>query len=65
MNLVKDDDYKRKERKFFKKRPHLIDKYGEVLEKLKTNPFDPSLKTYKLKGDLSEFYACSLTYGHW
>jgi addiction module RelE/StbE family toxin len=62
MNLVKDDDYKRKERKFFKKRPHLIDKYGLVLEKLKTNPFDPSLKTYKLKGDLSEFYACSLTY---
>ncbi|MCA6509631.1 MAG: type II toxin-antitoxin system mRNA interferase toxin, RelE/StbE family, partial [Pseudanabaena sp. M109S1SP2A07QC] len=54
--------YKRKERKFFKKRPRLIDKYGLVLEKLKTNPFDPSLKTYKLKGDLSEFYACSLTY---
>ena len=62
MKLVKDDDYKRKERKFFKKRPHLIDKYGEVLEKLKTNPFDPSLKTHKLKGDLSEFYAFSLTY---
>jgi addiction module RelE/StbE family toxin len=62
MKLVKDDDYKRKERKFFKKRPHLIDKYGEVLEKLKTSPFDPSLKTHKLKGDLSEFYACSLTY---
>ena len=32
MKLVKDDDYNRKERKFFKKRPHLIDKYGEVLE---------------------------------
>jgi len=29
MNLVKDDDYKRKERKFFKKRPHLIDKIGQ------------------------------------
>ena len=35
---------------------------GKFLEKLKTNPFDPSLKTHKLKGDLSEFYACSLTY---
>ena len=33
MKLVKDDDYKRKERKFFKKRPHLIDKYGEVFRK--------------------------------
>ncbi len=62
MKLVKNDDYSRKERKFFKKRPHLTDKYGEVLEKLKTNPFDPSLKTHKLKGEFSEFYACSLTY---
>lgn len=62
MKLLKNDDYKRKERKFFKKRPHLIDKYGEVLEKLKNDPFDPSLKTHKLKGELSEFHSCSLTY---
>ncbi|MEH1907877.1 MAG: type II toxin-antitoxin system mRNA interferase toxin, RelE/StbE family [Nostoc sp.] len=44
------------------KRAHLIDKYGEVLEKLKTNPFDISLKTHKLKGELSDFHSCSLTY---
>ncbi|MTJ47175.1 type II toxin-antitoxin system mRNA interferase toxin, RelE/StbE family [Dolichospermum sp. UHCC 0259] len=62
MKLVKDDDYTRKESKLFKKRPHLVDKYGEVLEKLKIDPFDPSLKTHKLKGELSEFYSCSLTY---
>lgn len=62
MKLLKNDDYKRKERKFFKKRPQLIDKYGEVLEKLKNDPFDPSLKTHKLKGELSEFHSCSLTY---
>jgi len=62
MKLVKDDDYNRKERKFFKKHPHLIDKYGEVLEKLKTNPFDTSLKTHKLTGQLSEFHSCRLTY---
>jgi addiction module RelE/StbE family toxin len=62
MKLVKDDDYRRKERKFLKKRPHLVDRYGEVLEKLKTDPFDPSLKTHKLKGELSEFHSCSLTY---
>lgn len=62
MKLVKDDDYIRKERKFFKKRLHLVDKYGEILEKLKTDPFDSSLKTHKLKGELSEFYSCSLTY---
>lgn len=62
MKLIKDDNYQRKERKFFKKQPQLLDKYAEVLNKLKTNPFDPSLKTHKLKGELGEFHACSLTY---
>jgi mRNA-degrading endonuclease YafQ of YafQ-DinJ toxin-antitoxin module len=49
MKLVKDENYQRKERKFFKKHVHLVDKYAEVLTKLKTNPFDPSLKTHRLK----------------
>ena len=31
-------------------------------EKLTNNPFENSLKTHKLKGNLSDFYACSLTY---
>ena len=34
----------------------------KILKKLKNNPFDESLKTHKLKGDLKEFYACSLDY---
>ena len=62
MKLLKNDGYKRKETKFFKKHPHLIDKYSEVLEKLKTDPFEPSLKTHKLKGELSKFHSCSLTH---
>lgn len=62
MKLIKDESYQRKERKFFKKHADLLDKYTEVLKKLKSDPFEPSLKTHKLKGGLSEFYACSLTY---
>lgn len=62
MKLIKDESYLRKERKFFKKHTDLIDQYKNVLEKLKANPFDPSLKTHKLKGELDEFYACRLTY---
>lgn len=62
MKLIKDESHQRKERKFFKKHADLIDQYKNVLEKLKANPFDPSLKTHKLKGDLGEFYACRLTY---
>ncbi len=64
MKLVKDDNYQRKERKFFKKHGHLVDKYADVLIKLKTDPFDASLKTHRLKGDLKEFYSCSLTYDY-
>ena len=62
MKLAKTDFYNKKERKFFKKHPDLIHKYGGILEKLENNPFEQSLKTHKLKGNLSDFYACSLTY---
>ena len=62
MQLVRDDNYQRKERRFFKYHQNLIDKYAEVLKKLQLNPFDSSLKTHKLKGDLKAFYACSLTH---
>jgi addiction module RelE/StbE family toxin len=62
MKLIKDESYQRKERKFFKKHADLLVKYTEVLKKLKADPFEPSLKTHKLKGELSEFYSCSLTY---
>ncbi len=62
MKLIRNEIYQRKERKFFKKHAHLLDKYAEILKKLKNNPFDPSLKTHKLKGEFSEFHACSLTY---
>ena len=64
MKLIKDENYHRKERKFFKKHIHLVDKYAEVLTKLKTDPFDSSLKTHKLKGGLKEFYSCSLSYDY-
>jgi len=46
MKLIKDESYQRKERKFFKKHADLLDKYNEVLNKLKNNPFEPSLKTH-------------------
>ncbi len=64
MKLIRDENYQHKERKFFKKHADLVDKYAEVLTKLKADPFDSSLKTHKLKGELKEFYSCSLTYDY-
>jgi len=62
MRLSKTEKYSKIEKKFFKKHKNLILKYGEILKKLQINPFDNSLKTHKLKGELKEFYACHLTY---
>jgi mRNA-degrading endonuclease YafQ of YafQ-DinJ toxin-antitoxin module len=55
MKLAKTDFYAKKERKFFKKHPELIEKYGEILEILQVNPFENSLKTHKLKGTKAIF----------
>ncbi len=62
MKLRKTERYASKEKKFFKKHPDLISKYGDVLKKLSFDVFEPSLKLHRLKGDLSEYHAVSLTY---
>jgi len=56
------DTFDKKSVKFFKKHRDLVPKFKEVIEKLIENPFDNSLKTHKLKGNLSDYHACSLTY---
>jgi len=62
MKLVREEAYQRKERKFFKKHPELIDRYAKVLKQLKDDPFAPILKTHRLKGAMSEFHSCSLNH---
>jgi len=62
MKLIKTEFYSKKERAFLKKHGNLLDKYKTVLKKLEHNPFDSSLKTHKLKGDLKQFHACSINY---
>ncbi|KJR40115.1 plasmid stabilization protein [Candidatus Magnetoovum chiemensis] len=54
---------------FKKKTAKLIEKNPKVQEPLKTlflmlenNPFDHSIKTHALSGNLKGLYACSLTY---
>jgi mRNA-degrading endonuclease YafQ of YafQ-DinJ toxin-antitoxin module len=49
-------------KKFFQKHPHLREKFKDVIFKLQENPFEPGLKTHKLKGKLKEKYGISLDY---
>ncbi|MCX6074000.1 MAG: type II toxin-antitoxin system YafQ family toxin [Campylobacterales bacterium] len=62
MQLVKEKSYPKREFKFFKKHPDLLEKYGIILKKLENDPFEPSLKLHKLQGNLEKFHAVRLTY---
>jgi len=54
--------YLRKARKILKGDPKLKDIYTEFLNKLITNPLEPSLQTHPLSGSLKGKFACALTY---
>ena len=58
--LIFTKDYEKKAKKFFKKNPHLKDRYKKTIFFLKNNPFHPSLRLHKLKGDKKVFYSVSI-----
>ncbi len=60
--IKQTDTFEKKSIKCFKKHRDLVPKFKKVINKLSNDPFENSLKTHKLKGNLSDFYACSLTY---
>jgi len=62
MKLTKTPSYSRNEKKFFKQHQDLLQKYATVLKQLQKDPFESSIKTHKLKGELSKYHACSINY---
>ncbi len=61
IKLIETGKFIRKANKLVRKNKFLDRKLEVVLDKLVSNPFDPSLKTHKIKGKLSEFYSASVT----
>lgn len=61
MKLIKTKKFSRKYSKIFRKQPGLISKIDNTLRKISSNPFDESLRTHKLKGNLSGLYASKVT----
>jgi addiction module RelE/StbE family toxin len=47
-------------KRLVRKNPSLRPLIEQTLQQLATDPFYPSLRTHKLKGDLSEVWACSV-----
>ena len=58
--LVETEKYLKKLKKFLKKHPNLWPKYEKTICFLEKNPFHPSLRLHKLKGNLAEFYSVSI-----
>jgi len=58
LNFTKD--YKKKELKFLKKHKHLFSQYSKTLKFLREDPFYPSIRLHKLKGNLKEYYSVSI-----
>jgi len=56
------ESFERTAQKFFKKHRDLLNRFEEVVEMLEADPFTSALKTHKLKGELSKYYACRLSY---
>ncbi len=50
--------------KMEKKTSRLFVRFEERLNLFVQNPFEPSLKTHRLSGDLKELWAISITYQH-
>ena len=62
MNVVWSKGFKRSFNKIIKKNPRLKSKIFKVLKLLANDPFNPSLKSHKLSGNLDGLWSCSVAY---
>jgi addiction module RelE/StbE family toxin len=62
MNVVWTPYFSRLLQKLIRAKTEIKIIIENVVEKLAIDPYDPSLKTHKLKGPLSEAKACSIDY---
>jgi addiction module RelE/StbE family toxin len=54
------DEYKKRLKKFFKRHPDMIKRYEKAITILEIDPFHPSLRIHKLKGNLEEYFSISI-----
>jgi addiction module RelE/StbE family toxin len=62
MKLVVTASFKRAYKTLTRRNPKLKQTIANTLERLGNEPFDPTLRTHKLKGKLANSWACSLDY---
>ncbi len=62
--IVFTKSYEKRAKQFFKLHPELIQRYQKVLYIMKSNPYHPSLRLHKLKGNLKKLYSLSIDLKH-
>jgi addiction module RelE/StbE family toxin len=60
--LIWGSSFKRALKKTVRQRPDLAPKIEKALARLAAEPFDPALRTHKLKGELTGSWACTVEY---
>jgi mRNA interferase YafQ len=60
--LLRSSAFVRSARKLVKKQPQIAQNIQNTLELLCIDPFNPQLRTHKLKGELKNSWACSAGY---
>jgi addiction module RelE/StbE family toxin len=60
--LVLASSFKRAFKSLIRQDPEMENKIAQRLQLLVNDPFEPSLKTHKLKGKLSGAWACTVDY---
>ncbi|MBI4753193.1 type II toxin-antitoxin system YafQ family toxin [Candidatus Desantisbacteria bacterium] len=60
--LLRSNTFIRAARRTVQKYPHIAKDIQSTLELLTENMFNPLLKTHKLKGNLEDSWACSISY---
>jgi addiction module RelE/StbE family toxin len=63
-NLVWSSVFTRSVKRLARQNPQLLSRIEQTLQQLSEDPFHPSLRTHKLKGDLSGRWACSIDYSN-
>lgn len=58
--IVITQSYFKKLKKFIKKHPDILGRYGKTMELLEIDPFHPSLRIHKLQGKLQEYHSVSI-----
>jgi addiction module RelE/StbE family toxin len=56
--LVWTNTFVRAYKRFSRRHPQLLEKLKGVLEQLSVDPFQPQLRTHKLRGELEGVWAC-------